>query len=174
MITAVARLRRVRFAFALALALLVGGLAHAAAGLEAWTDGPTPELRARNLAGDDIRLADFAGRTVIVNFWATWCAPCVAEMPSLQRLRDRLADRNVEVIAVNFEENAARIRPFVERLGVTFPVVRDHDGTLRTAWKVGVFPTSFVVGPDGRIGLVAKGEIDWDAPQVESRIRSLR
>lgn len=169
MITVVAGIGRLWLAFA----LLVSGAAHADAGLEPWTGGPTPELRARTLAGDDLRLAAFAGRTVVVNFWATWCAPCVAEMPSLQRLRDRLADRNVEVIAVNYEENAARIRPFVERLGVSFPVVRDHDGTLRAAWKVGVFPTSFVVGPDGRIALVARGEIDWDAPQVESRIRGL-
>ncbi len=88
---------------------------------------------------------------MIVNFWATWCAPCVAEMPALQRLRDRLAATGVEVIAVNFQENAARIRPFVEQAGLTFPVVRDHDGTLRAAWKVNVFPASFVVAPDQRI-----------------------
>ncbi len=110
---------------------------------------------------------------MLVNFWATWCAPCVAEMPALQRLRERLAPRRVEVVAVNFQENAARIAPFVERLGLTFPVVRDHDGTLRTAWNVTVFPTTFVVGPDGRIAWVATGEVDWDDPRVESRIRRL-
>ncbi len=139
-----------------------------------WTGGPTPELRARNLAGDVVQLDGFRGRTVIVNFWATWCAPCVAEMPALSRLRERLAAQRVEVIAVNFQENAARIRPFVERLDLAFPVECDHDGTLRNAWKVLVFPTSFVVGPDQRIALVAVGEIDWDDPQVELRIRMLR
>jgi thiol-disulfide isomerase/thioredoxin len=142
--------------------------------LKPWTGGPTPELRAKSLAGDEIRLTDFAGRTVLVNFWATWCAPCVAEMPALQRLRDRLAPQRVEVIAVNFQENAARIAPFVDRLMLTFPVVRDHDGALRAAWHVTVFPSTYVIGPDQRTVLVATGEIDWDDPQVESRIRALR
>ncbi len=111
---------------------------------------------------------------MIVNFWATWCEPCVAEMPSLQRLRDRMAPAGLEVIAVNLQENAARIQPYVERLGITFPVVRDHDGSVRAAWGVGVFPTSFVVGPDRRIAWWVKGEIDWDDARVESRLRSLR
>jgi thiol-disulfide isomerase/thioredoxin len=155
---------------------LLAALAAATAHAQVWRpwDGPTPELRARTLAGDEVRLADYAGRTVLVNFWATWCAPCVAEMPSLQRLRDRLASAGVEVIAVNYQENAARIRPFVERIGFTLPVVRDHDGALRAAWQVNVFPSTFVVGPDQRVRAVAVGEVDWDDPQVESRIRALR
>jgi thiol-disulfide isomerase/thioredoxin len=144
-----------------------------AQGLSPWTGGATPSLLARTLAGDPLALADYAGRTVLVNFWATWCAPCVAEMPALQRLRDKLGGQRVEVIGVNFQENAARIQPFVDRLHLTFPVVRDHDGTLRSAWRVNVFPSTFVIGPDQRVALVAIGEIDWDDPAVESRIRSL-
>jgi peroxiredoxin len=171
MITVVARRRCLQ---ALALAALLPAPSRAAEPLAPWPGGPTPELRARTLDGKEIRLADFRGRTVIVNFWATWCAPCVAEMPALQRLRDRLASTGVEVIAVNFQENAARIRPFVEQAGLTFPVVRDHDGTLRAAWKVNVFPASFVVAPDQRIRFSAAGEVDWSDPRVESRLRGLR
>ncbi|MCC6192952.1 MAG: TlpA family protein disulfide reductase [Burkholderiales bacterium] len=137
-------------------------------------EGPTPELQARTLAGAPLRLSDYAGRTVLVNFWATWCAPCVAEMPSLERLRKRLAKERVEVIAVNFQENAARIQPFIERLGVTFPVVRDHDGSLRTAWDVSVFPSTFIVDPQQRVRAVAVGEVDWDDPKVQSRLRALQ
>jgi len=158
----------------LAMGLLGASVAARAGTLAPWTGGPTPELRGKTLSGQELRLADFRGHTVVVNFWATWCAPCVAEMPALQRLHDKLGARQVAVIAVNFQENAARIRPFVERLGLTFPVIRDHDGTLRAAWKVGVFPSSFVIGPDQRIAFVATGEIDWDDPQVESRIRGIR
>jgi thiol-disulfide isomerase/thioredoxin len=158
----------------LALGLLAAPLVHAASGLEPWTGGPAPALRLKNLAGNDITLDHFRGRTVVVNFWATWCAPCVAEMPSLQRLRDRMAVDGFEVIAVNLQENAARIQPFLDRLGVTFPVVvRDHDGSMRSAWGVDVFPTSFVVRPDGRIAWWVKGELDWDDARVESRLRSL-
>jgi thiol-disulfide isomerase/thioredoxin len=158
---------------ALAACLLASAGAAAADALRPWTGGPPPSLTGRTLRGEALALADFRGRVVLVNFWATWCAPCVAEMPSLQRLRERLAARRVEVLAVNFQENAARIAPFVERLGVSFPVVRDHDGTVRTAWNVTVFPTTFIVGPDQRIAWVATGEVDWDDPRVESRIRSL-
>jgi peroxiredoxin len=157
-----------------AIFLLAAPVAHAAGALEPWTGGPTPALSLKNLAGKDVGLDDFRGRTVIVNFWATWCEPCVAEMPSLQRLRDRMAPAGLEVIAVNLQENTPRIQPFIERLGITFPVVRDHDGSVRAAWGVGVFPTSFVVGPDRRIALWVKGEIDWDDARVESRLRSLR
>lgn len=146
----------------------------AAAGeLAPWTGGATPELVGRDLDGRQLRLDGFRDRTVLVNFWATWCAPCVVEMPSLQRLRDRLASQGFEVLAVNYQENAARIRPFVERLGLAFPVVRDHDGSLAAEWGVRVFPTSFVVGPDGRIALAVVGEIDWDDPAVATRVQKV-
>lgn len=125
-------------------------------------------------AGKRHRLADYKGQWVVVNFWATWCAPCVAEMPSLSRLRERMGPQRLEVVGVNFQENAARIEPFVRRLGVAFPIVRDHDGSLRKAWQVNVFPTTFVVGPAGDVRWVVVGEIDWDEPAVESRLRSVR
>lgn len=151
----------------------VGGGAHAA-DFAAWTRGATPPLAAHTLDGDALRLSDFAGRIVLVNFWATWCAPCVAEMPSLERLRRRMSPAVLQIVGVNFQENAARIEPFVQRLGLGFPIVRDHDGALRKAWQVNVFPSTFVVGPEGRVAFVVTGEIDWDDPTVESRLRSLR
>ncbi len=156
------------------VASMAAAFARAAEVLQPWMGGPTPALRLNSLGGNELKLDDFRGRTVIVNFWATWCEPCVAEMPALQRLRNRLAAQGLEVIAVNYQENAGRIRAFVERLGLTFPVVRDHDGTARSAWHVDVFPASFVIGPDERIIWRAVGEIDWDDPRVESQIRSLQ
>ena len=171
MITVAVRTRFLRAA--LALCLLAPAVAFAADALQPGAGGPAPALTGKTLDGGTFALADFRGRIVLVNFWATWCVPCVAEMPALQRLRERLARRRVEVVAVNFQENAARIAPFVERLGLTFPVVRDHDGTIRAAWNVTVFPTTFVVGPDRRIAWVATGEVDWDDPRVESRILRL-
>jgi thiol-disulfide isomerase/thioredoxin len=156
---------------ALGLVATCASLSVHAATLEGWSGGPTPPLTGRTLAGEPYDLAQRAGRVVIVNFWATWCAPCVAEMPSLQRLRDKLG---VEVIAVNFQENAARIQPFLERNGIGLPVMRDHDGSLRDAWRVNLFPSTFVIAKDGRIAFVAKGEVDWDAPAIEARIAGLR
>jgi thiol-disulfide isomerase/thioredoxin len=156
------------------LGLLCLTVAQAAGSLQPGSGAPGPPLRLKTIAGDELQLDDYQGRTVIVNFWATWCAPCVAEMPSLQRLRDRLGPERVEVVAVNYQENVGRIKPFVDRLGITFPVVRDHDGSAREAWKVNVFPASFVIGPDRRIAWMAVGEIDWDDSRVESQVRNLR
>ena len=156
-----------------AVFVLTAPISFGADALLPWTGGPPPPLSLNTIAGQKVTLDAYRGQTVIVNFWATWCVPCVAEMPSLQRMRDKLAPHGVEVIAVNLQENAARIGPFVERLGITFPVVRDHDGAVRTAWQVTVFPTSFVIGPDQRIAWVARGEIDWDDEHVQSQIRSL-
>ncbi len=153
--------------------LLLAGVSRAEP-LLPWTGGATPALAARTLDGREWKLADFRGRTVIVNFWATWCVPCVVEMPSLSRLRERLAPAGVEVVTVNFQENVARIEAFQKQYNVTLPVVRDPDGTLRRAWQVNVFPTSFVIGPDQRIALRAVGEVDWDDSRVESRVRALR
>jgi len=156
-----------------AAGLALAGLARAEP-LLPWAGAPNPGLVARTLDGREWDLADYRGRTVVVNFWATWCVPCVAEMPSLSRLRERLGRAGVEVIAVNFQENAARIEAFMKQYNVTLRVVRDHDGSLRRAWQVNVFPTSFVIAPDQRIALRAVGEVDWDDAQVESRIRAVR
>jgi peroxiredoxin len=138
-----------------------------------WPGGATPALGLKDLDGRMVRLADFRGRPVLVHFWATWCAPCVEELPSLQRLADRLAPQGLEIIAVNEQETAARIRPFAERLGLALRIVRDHDGSARDAWGVRVFPSTFVVGPDGRIALAGIGAVDWDDGGVESRLRAL-
>jgi peroxiredoxin len=156
-----------------ALAMLAAFAVHAAGTLVPGSGEPAPPLVARDLDGHEIRLDSFRGRTVVVNFWATWCAPCVAEMPSLARLRERLRPLGLEVIGVNFQENAARIRPFADRLGIEFPLVRDHDGSIRSAWGVRVFPTTFIIGPDQRIAAVALGEIDWDARDIEAVVRGI-
>src|SRR6188768_2092038 len=137
------------------LAILVAAFSLRAATLAPWSGGPSPPLRANTLADQPFDLDARKGSVVIVNFWATWCAPCVAEMPALQRLRDRLGTDRIEVVAVNFQENAALLAPFVEKLKLTFPVVRDHDGSLRAAWHVTVFPSTFVGTPDQRVVLVA-------------------
>lgn len=158
-----------RFAIGVLAAFIA--LSLGAATLAPWPGGPTPELRGRTLAGQPFDLAQRKGRVVLVNFWATWCAPCVAEMPSLHRLGEKLG---VEAIAVNFQENAARIQPFLERLGIAMPVMRDHDGSVRAAWKVNVFPSTFVIAPDGSIALVATGEVDWDDPAIAAKIAALR
>ena len=141
------------------VALVLGCSCLHAATLVPYMGDATPSLVGRTIAGEPFDLSKLKGRTVLVNFWATWCAPCVAEMPSLQRIRERL---RIEVIAVNLQENELRIRAFLDQHSLAIPALRDHDGSVRARWRVTVFPSTFVVAPDGRIALVATGEVDWD------------
>jgi peroxiredoxin len=156
----------------LACSALSAPLAPAAAP-SPWRGGPTPPLTLKDLDGREVRLDAYRGRTVIVNFWATWCAPCVEEMPSLRRLRDKYAAQGLEVLAVNFQENAQRIRPFLDRYNLDFTALRDHDGSASQQWGVTVYPSTFVVAPDGRIAFVVVGEAEWDRTPIEPRIREL-
>jgi cytochrome c biogenesis protein CcmG, thiol:disulfide interchange protein DsbE len=141
---------------AAALALSAG----AAEPLRPWAGGATPALVLKTPAGDVVDLAKLRGKVVLVNFWATWCAPCVEEMPALARLRARLAPRGFEVIAVNQGEMAARVNAFAERTGLDLPVLLDREKEVARAWKVRALPTTFVVDAKGRIRLHAEGELD--------------
>ena len=164
-----------RFALNLVILLAVLGNAPARAGsdLKPWTGGPTPQLALLDLAGKPVNLADFKGKVVLVNFWATWCAPCIEEMPSMQRLRSKLGLAGFEVLAVNFQEGQARINDFLKKRPLELPILRDHDGSVRTVWGVRVFPTSFVIDTDQRIRYTVTGDVDWSSPKVESQIREL-
>jgi thiol-disulfide isomerase/thioredoxin len=105
-VSAHSRVPGVAFARRMVWAIALTGLlvaAHAAE-LKPWTGGPPPPLTLKDLEGKTHRLADYKGKVVLINFWATWCAPCVQEMPSIQRLKDKLAGRPFVVLAVNLDE----------------------------------------------------------------------
>lgn len=132
-----------------------------------------PALELNDLTGNVHRLADYRGRVVLINFWATWCEPCRDEMPSIERLRAKLAGRPFTVLAVNVDEPQSRIRTFLARLPLGFPVLLDPGRRATRAWSVRVLPASFVVGPDGRVRYAAVGELDWSAPPAVERITAL-
>ena len=162
---------------ALRFATLVGVSAAAAlsgaADLKPWTGGPPPALELKDPAGRFHRLADYRGRVVLVNFWATWCGPCRDEMPSLQRLKDKLAGRPFVVLAVNLDEPESRIRTFLSQMKVDFTILLDPGKTAARAWDARILPASFVIGPDGSIRYSLVGELDWDHDAVFSRVSGL-
>lgn len=165
-------IRRFLSLFVLCAAL---GQQHAFAGsdLKPWTGGPTPQLILRDLSGQPVKLADFKGKVVVVNFWATWCAPCIEEMPSLERLREKLSLAGLEVLAVNYQEAQPRIEAFLKKRPLKLTILRDHDGSARNAWGVRVFPTSFVIDTDQRIRYTVTGDVNWTSSRVEAQIREL-
>ena len=120
-------------------------------GLNEWSGAAeAPAIDLYTADGDRLTLSSLRGKVVLVNFWATWCEPCVTEMPSLQKLRDQWLPR-FEVLGVNYREGPARIKEFVEKTGITFPLVRDTDGAVAKAWGARIFPASYVVDRAGRI-----------------------
>ncbi len=141
--------------------LALSAYAAAAGELKPWSGGATPPLALQDLAGRSHDLAQYRGKVVLVNFWATWCAPCRAEMPSMDRLRRSLQGQPFEVLAVNLAEPVSRIEKFLETTPVGFPLLLDRDGAVARAWKARVLPASYLVGGDGRIRYVVLGELDW-------------
>jgi len=141
--------------------------------LKPWTGGATPKLSLKDLDGKQHELPHYRGRVVVLNFWATWCAPCIKEMPALQRLADRLAAERFVLLTVNFGEDEKRIRPFIDKLGVRFPVLLDRDMSATRAWVDKGLPTTYVIDGQQRIRYQVLGDFEWDARGAEARIREL-
>ena len=152
--------------------LLGAGAAHGGE-LKPWTGGATPALALRDPAGKPHNLADYRGKVVVVNFWATWCAPCREEMPSLQALREELAGKGFEVLAVNLMESEEKIAAFRESELIDLPVLMDRDGAAANLWKVPMLPISFVIDRRGAIRYQLVGEATWTGPRVAPLIERL-
>ena len=141
--------------------------------LKPWSGGATPPLVLSDLEGVKHRLADYRGKVVLVNFWATWCVPCRDEMPSIERLRASLEGKPFVVLAVNLAEPESRIRKFLEAVPVRFPVLLDRDTQASKAWQARLLPVTFIVGPDGAIRYRYVGELDWSGPEARKAILGL-
>lgn len=138
-----------------------------------------PEYAAKDLHGRAVALSDFAGRVVLLNVWATWCKPCVREMPALQNLYDRYHERGLEIVAVSVDAEgpgvggAGDIAGFVRDLGLTFTILHDATGTVERAFHVSGLPVTIVITRDGRIHRKVLGAREWDDPQHASEIEKL-
>lgn len=133
-----------------------------------------PDLALPGPQGERYRLTGMRGAPVIVNFWATWCPPCRAEMPSLQRAWEALEGEGIMVLAVNVGEDAATVREFAAELSVDFPLPIDADSEATANWPVRGLPTTFVVDAEGRLAYRAEGEREWDDPALLEIVRALQ
>jgi peroxiredoxin len=159
-------------ALAAALLVMLCGAA-AAADLKLWTGGPPPALALKDLDGRQHRLADYRGKVVLINFWASWCGPCREEMPSIQELKNKLAGRPFVVLAVNLDEPESRIRKFLTQMKLDFPILLDPDRNVAKGWNARILPATFIVGPDGRVRYSLVGEMDWANEHIVARISEL-
>ncbi len=134
-------------------------------------DIAAPQIDLPLLGGGDATLDLFLSKPVIVAFWATWCAPCRAELPALARVH---AQKKIGVLAINAGENESRIIPFLQQVGVeNLPVPIDPARKAMVAWRVTALPAAYIVGPDRRIRYSVLGEIDWESDSVQRRILAL-
>ena len=166
----------VRSRRALVAAALLGAFVSPvrAAELKRWKGKPAaPPIDLMTTDGASLSLQALRGKVVLVNFWATWCEPCIREMPSLQRLRDQLHADGFEVLAVNYQEGPARINGFIEKMKLTLPIVRDTDGSVARAWGARIFPANYLVDRAGNIRHAMDGAADWTSPSLVSTIRTL-
>jgi len=134
---------------------------------------PAPSVAFEALDGGETSLADFKGQVVLVNFWATWCAPCVREMPDLERLHLALAEEGFAVLAVSQDRaGAVAVAPFLARLGLQrLPVYLDPRGNLARAFAIKGLPTTFVIDRQGRVVAGLVGPADWDTPEARAFMR---
>lgn len=103
------------------------------------------------------------GKVVLVNFWATWCKPCLDEMPAMQRLYDALPRDDFELLAISVDEGSAEVIEFRDRLALSFPILLDADRHVANQFQTFRFPESFLIGRDGRIAARYIGPKDWDS-----------
>lgn len=148
--------------------------ASMAAGLQPIEGRPAaPALRLTDIDGREWTLEALRGETVLLNFWATWCPPCVEEIPSLGRLNRRLAGRAFRVISVDVGQNEAQVRSFLEKVPAAFPVLLDPEGSVTEPWHIRAFPTSFLIDSRGRMRYGYFGALAWDADEVVAVIESV-
>jgi cytochrome c biogenesis protein CcmG, thiol:disulfide interchange protein DsbE len=142
-----------------------------------------PDFSATTLDGRAASLADYEGYVILLNLWATWCPPCVEEMPALQRLHDRLVDEGFRVVAVSvdapvgafgpFGQPGGDVRAFVDDLGLDFPVLHDPSGEIQRRYRAPGLPSSYIIDREGRIRQRILGARNWDDPRYAESIREL-
>ena len=134
---------------------------------------PTPTLNLPDLDGKAWTLAALKGRPVLLNFWATWCEPCRAEMPSLELLATRHEKAGLVILAVNYQEPLPAIKRFLETLPFSLPILLDRDGDAASAWTPRVFPTTVLIDRSGSARNSVIGELDWMGDTARALIEPL-
>ncbi len=144
---------------------------------------PAPEFSAFSLDGEPRTLDDFQGKVILLNIWATWCAPCQQEMPSMQRLREAVPDDDFVILAVSidapqgerdaFGREGGNLEIFAREMGLTFRILHDPSGKIQDIYQATGVPESFVVDREGLIFKKVAGATEWDAPANVQLIQRL-
>lgn len=163
------RTRPILFALVLATAMLTTALSASALG----TGSRAPEINLESLDGDQIRMRGLRGKVVIVDFWASWCAPCREEMPVLNRLYETYKDQGLVVIGVSQDERTRDARGFLRRTPAAFPIVIDSEHAVAGRYSPPRMPTSYIIDRRGVVRHVHEGFRSGDERTIERQVRAL-
>ena len=134
---------------------------------------PAPSFHLQDLKGRFHRLSDFRGKVLIVNFWATWCAPCREELPSMNRAWEILKDKAVVMLAINVGEDQEAVQAFSRDYPINFQILLDMKGSASQRWGVTAMPTTFLVDSEGKIARRIMGKRNWDSAEQLQQVLTL-
>jgi len=133
-----------------------------------------PDFTLKTLSGESVTLSQYRGKVVFLNFWATWCPPCRAELPSMQRLNEVFAGRDFVMLAVNVEEDAAEVLPdFLKQYPHSYSVLLDVEAKAQELYNVDKFPETFIIDKQGRVVERVIGARDWSSTAMLQRFNTL-
>lgn len=130
-----------------------------------------PDFMLTDMDGNVHKLSDYRGEGVFLNFWGTWCGPCKREMPHMEDMYKEFEEKGVHVLAVNIAESDLKVKSFANTYGLTFPIVIDKTNSVRDAYNIRPLPTTFLVGPDGKVKKIIKQEMTGD--QIREYMESI-
>ncbi len=143
--------------------------------LKPYEGAALPDFTLQDMQGQAHTLSNYQGKVVMLNFWATYCGPCIKEMPSMQRLKEKMAGKPFVILAVDMAEEQSDVKAFLQQhnIKVDFPLLLDPEGTVVEQWMISAVPTTFILDPAGKIRYALYGGLEWDKEEVIATLNAL-
>jgi peroxiredoxin len=132
-----------------------------------------PEFTLPALTQGSLSLRDFRRHVVVLNFWATWCPPCVEETPGLEQFAEKMRAQGVTVIGVSVDQDAGAVQTFAAQQHLSFPIARDSDRSIASRYGTFQFPETYIIDRDGKVAEKLIGAVDWQDPRVSTFVQEL-
>jgi cytochrome c biogenesis protein CcmG/thiol:disulfide interchange protein DsbE len=132
-----------------------------------------PDFKITTDDGRTVTRANFGGKVLVLNFWASWCAPCVSEAPSLEAFERQMGPQGVVVLGVSIDTNEKRYRQFIDRFHITFPTARDPEANLSASYGTFLIPETYVIDSIGRVRLKIISDQNWMDPDFVARVKAM-
>ena len=156
-----------------AMALTVGLCLSAGSAVAVPSKGKAPDFTLKSSSGSNIKLSEHRGEVVMINFWASWCAPCRQEMPLLEDLYKRYKDGGFTLLGVNVEEDSSKAQDLLRQVQVTFPILFDNKNTVSQLYKVEAMPSTVILDRDGNVRFLHKGYLPGYEDEYQKQVREL-